>query len=118
MAVDCDPLIREMLRDESLTRGLGDIEARMLVEWLADWTELFANASRNDLDARKLAGKLLRRGKAIGRFVQLWCKPDGQMAASQLFAAERFAWPLPTRRMKPPDLMHQILAWENQHPQD
>jgi hypothetical protein len=29
---------------------------------------------------------------------------------------ERFAWPLPTVRMDPPDLMSHILAWESQHP--
>ena len=32
----CDPMIRHVLRDEAITRGLGDIEARMLMEWLAN----------------------------------------------------------------------------------
>src|SRR5437899_2807233 len=30
MSISCDPLLRHVLRDEALTRGLGDIEARML----------------------------------------------------------------------------------------
>ena len=30
------PLVRHILRDEAVTRGLGDVEARMVVEWLAD----------------------------------------------------------------------------------
>lgn len=118
MAVDCDPLIRAILRDDSLTRGLGDVEARMLVEWVVDWAELLAEAARTDDDARRLVGRLHRRGRAIGKFVQLWCDPDVNRrgAATQLVASERFAWPLPADAPDPPDLMHHILTWENQHP--
>lgn len=116
MAVDCDPLIRGLVRDESLTRGLGDEEARMLVEWVVEWAELLAEAARSDADAEKLVGRLARRGRAIGRFVRLWSEPHSRGAAQQLFAAERFAWPLPGRPIDPPDLMQQILTWENQHP--
>ena len=50
MPTQCDELIRHVLRDEALTRGLGDIEARMLVEWLADWTELLSDAARTEDD--------------------------------------------------------------------
>ena len=32
-------LVRHILRDEAVTRGLGDVEARMIVEWLADRAE-------------------------------------------------------------------------------
>src|SRR5947207_2362141 len=46
-----DAMVRSVLRDEALTRGLGDIEARMLMEWLANWTELLADAARNEDDA-------------------------------------------------------------------
>ena len=116
MAVDCDPLVRAAVRDESLTRGLGDEEARMLVEWVAEWAELLAEAARSEEDACRLVDRLCRRGRAIGRFVRLWCEPAERGAAAQLFAAERFAWPLPGRDIDPPDLMHQILTWENQHP--
>ena len=116
MTVDCGPIIRAVVRDESLTRGLGDEEARMLVEWVVDWAELLAEAARSDEDARNLVGRLCRRGRAIGRFVRLWCEPNGRGAAQQLAAAERFAWPLPSRPTEPPDLMHEILTWENQHP--
>jgi hypothetical protein len=116
MAVDCDPLVRAAVRDESLTRGLGDEEARMLVEWVADWAELLAGAAQSDRDAEVLVNRLCRRGRAIGRFVRLWCEPNGRGAAAQLFAAERFSWPLPNQAVDPPDLMQQILTWENQHP--
>ena len=112
----CDPLLRHVLRDDALTRGLGDIEARMLVEWVTDWTELLAEAARTDDDAWSCVQRLCRRGRAISRFVQLWNEPGGRGAAAQLAAAERFGWPLPIAGVEPPDLMDQILSWENRHP--
>ena len=115
MADTTDALIRGVLRDESLTRGLGDEEARMLVEWVVDWTELLAGAARDADDAKVLVARLCRRGKAIGRFVHLWADPRTRGSATQLAAVERFGWPLPADRVDPPDLMQQILAWENQH---
>jgi hypothetical protein len=115
MPTPCDSLLRHVLRDEALTRGLGDIEARMLVEWVTDWTELLAEAARNEDDAWSCVQRLCRRGRAIGRFVQLWGNPTSRGAASQLAAAERFGWPLPATSVDPGDLMHYILTWENQH---
>lgn len=116
MPTSCDPMLRHVLRDEALTRGLGDIEAKMLVEWVADWTELLAEASRTEDDAWSCVRRLCRRGRAISRFVQLWNEPAGRGAATQLAAAERFNWPLPPADLEAPDLMHHILTWENQHP--
>ena len=116
MAVATDPLIRGIVRDDSLTRGLGDVEARMLVEWTVDWAELLAEAARSDNDAETLIGRLFRRGRAIGRFVRLWSEPGSHGAAIQLAAVERFGWPLPTDPgIDPADLMQDILAWESEH---
>jgi hypothetical protein len=115
MTAVIDPLIRGILRDDSLTRGLGDEEARMLVEWVVEWAELLAGAARSDEDAGELVGRLCRRGKAIGRFVHLWGEAKTRGSAAQLAAVERFGWPLPTARMDPGDLMHHILTWEDQH---
>lgn len=117
MPVVADPLIRGILRDDLLTHGLDDGEARMLVEWVVDWAELLVDAARSDADAAKLIERLCRRARAIGRFVRLWCTPRSQGAAVQLAAVERFAWPLPTETdFDPGDLLEQILTWENQHP--
>ena len=115
MTAATDPLIRGLLRDDSLTRGLGDEEARMLVEWMVDWAELLAGAARTDAEAETLVARLGRRARAIGRFVLLWSDPRTRGSAAQLAAVERFAWPLPDRGIDPPDLMHHILTWENQH---
>jgi hypothetical protein len=116
MPISCDPLVRHVLRDEALTRGLGDIEARMLAEWIADWAELLVEAAQTEVDAWSCVKRLSRRGRAIGRFVQLWNAPKGRGAAIQLAATERFSWPLPCADIEPADLMHHILTWENQHP--
>ncbi len=116
MPTPSDTMVRAVLRNEGLTRGLGDIEARMLVEWLANWTELLADAARSEDEAWSCVERLCRRGRAIARFVQLWNDPFDRGAAIQLAAAERFDWPLPTTEIDPADLMHHILTWENQHP--
>ena len=55
---------------------------------------------------------LCRRGRAIARFVYLWCYQNAPGAAGQLAAVERFAWPLPTRQADPCELMQHILRWE------
>jgi hypothetical protein len=118
MPATCEPILRHVLRDEALTRGLGDAEARMLVEWVADWTELLADAAQSEEEAWHLSAKLCRRARAIARFVALWDQPRGRGAATQLAAAEGFRWPLPTTAVDPPDLMRHILDWENEHPSE
>lgn len=94
-----------IFRDELLTRGLNDPEARILVEWLVDRAE--AAPMRDDVE------RLCRRARAIGRFVQLWCHESDHGAACQLAASERFGWPLPSIPEDPCDLMEKILHWEN-----
>lgn len=115
MPIASDALLRGIARDESLTRGLGDEEARMLVDWLVGWAEVLADGARTAEDAERLGERLRRRGRAIGRFVQLWLDPRSRGSAAQLAATERFAWPLPTGRREPADLMEHILNWERSH---
>ncbi|MGL6076168.1 MAG: hypothetical protein ACRC8S_18570 [Fimbriiglobus sp.] len=107
--------IRRMVGDESLTRGLDDVEGRMLVDWLVDWAELLIEGAKSPAEADSLVLRLSRRGKAISRFVQLWIEPRTRGSATQLAAVERFTWPLPTRWIHAADLMQQILTWENSH---
>ncbi|MCS7021044.1 MAG: hypothetical protein NZU63_04335 [Gemmataceae bacterium] len=116
MPVTCEPFLRHILHDETLTRGLGDIEARMLIEWITDWAQLLVEAARCEADAWNCIHRLCRRARAIARFVQLWSQPASRGAAAQLAATERFRWPLPNQPLEPPDLMHHILTWENHHP--
>jgi ribosomal protein S12 methylthiotransferase accessory factor YcaO len=104
-------LVRHILRDEAVTRGLGDVEARMIVEWLADRTEQVAQAAATEAAAWDQVRDLCRRARVIACFVRLWAVPGSRGAAVQLAAAERTNWPLPTGDTDPGELMEGILAW-------
>lgn len=108
-------LLSPILDDEALTRGLGDPEARVLVEWLVDQAELIAG-SADEEPARRTIGCLCRRARAIGRFVALWGQVGGRGAATQLAATERFTWPLPVGDCDPCELMLMVLRWEGSRP--
>ena len=107
------PLLSPILDDETLTRGLGDPEARILVEWLVEQAERSARAAPVER-ARAEVGRLCRRARSIGRFVHLWCQAGERGAACQLAAVERFTWPLPCTTLDPCELMEAILGWEAQ----
>ena len=108
------PLLAQILDDEALTRGLGDAEARVLVEWLVEEAERLEGARA---DAGPEVGRLRRRARAVSRFVLLWCIRRDRGAAVQLAAVERFAWPLPDDADADPcELMQQILGWEAENP--
>ncbi|MFL5339093.1 MAG: hypothetical protein ACJ8F7_02915 [Gemmataceae bacterium] len=109
------PLLNLILDDEALTRGLGDSEARVLIEWLTDWVEGIAQRCPVETEAAARVELLRRRGRAIRRFVDLWCHECDFGAATQLAAAERFRWPLPDPDADPWFLMHQIVAWEERN---
>ncbi|HEV3144134.1 MAG TPA: hypothetical protein VGZ47_09645 [Gemmataceae bacterium] len=110
------PLLNLVLHDEALTRGLGDAEARILLEWLAGWAEQIIDRSASEADASARVEQLRRRGRAIRCFVELWCHRQECAAATQLAASERFDWPLPDETDADPwELMHRILDWEERH---
>ena len=107
-----NPLLHHILGDDILTRRLGDAEARVLVEWLVEQAEDLAEslpAAAAEAEVRRLC----RRGRAIARFVTLWCGERGRGAAGQLAVTERFAWPLPDAWVDPCELMQTIVSWEN-----
>jgi hypothetical protein len=102
-------LLRPILRDEALTRHLGDSEARILVEWLVERAERLAG----DADGENKVRVLCRRARAIGLFVGLWCHRNQPGAAAQLANAERFDWPFPEPGVDPDFLMEEILLHES-----
>jgi hypothetical protein len=110
------PFLSHILDDDALTRGLGDVEARVLIEWLVDQAEQLDDPGRSVEDIGIGVRRLCQRGRAIGRFVILWCHLEQYGAAIQLAGAERFGWPLPTCEVEPDQLMWDILAWEAQNP--
>jgi hypothetical protein len=107
-----NPLLALVLCDEALTRSLGDAEARVLVEWLVEQAELLS-ANRCEEEAGREMRRLCRRGRAIARFVSLWCLERLRGAAIQLAATERFNWQLPDdHRIDACELMQEIIFWE------
>ena len=107
------PLLRPILDDENLTRGLGDAEARALVEWLVQRAEdCHARGGADAVPA--VVAQLCRRARTIARFVWLWCHQHAYAAATQLAATERFEWALPAEPVDPYELMTEILFWEHQ----
>ena len=109
-------LLSHILDNDLLTRGLGDPEARVLVEWLVDQAERIANDAATETAAQKKIKHLCRRGRAIGRFVGLWSQPRARGGAGQLAVAEGFTWPLPPPVAEPCEIMQAILTWETDHP--
>lgn len=105
-------LLNPILHDEGLTRGLGDPEARILVDWLVDRAELLYHRHSCAERTRTELNRVCRRARAIARFVCLWQQAGTRGSACQLAATERFSWPLPESAVDPGDLMHSILAHE------
>jgi len=103
-------MVRHVLRDEAVTRGLGDIEARMIVEWLANRAEQIAE-TRPEAEAWMELTRTTRRAKIVSRFVQLWSESHSRGAAVQLASSERMDWPLPSGDIDSGILTEKILAW-------
>ena len=104
-------LLQPVLEDELLTRGLGDEEARLLIDWLVDQAELFVKRLSIDRCRDEIV-RLCRRARGVSRFVYLWCHQACHGAACQLAASERFAFPLPLPEVDAYDLMREILLFE------
>lgn len=105
------PLVRHILRDEAVTRGLGDVEAQMIVGWLAHRAEQIAFTAVNENEAWQSVRHVCRRARTIAGFVRLWMMPGMRGAALQLVGAERLHWPLPSGDVDPGELMEAILEW-------
>ncbi|VTR99152.1 hypothetical protein [Tuwongella immobilis] len=105
---------RQILQDDSLTRGLGDCEAQMLVEWVIDWIELIHDGIESDSIRERAIARVVRQARTIGRFVRYWHEND-RLAAMQLAAVEQAHWPLPRAPQDPVALLRQILRWEDRH---
>lgn len=110
-------LYSPILDDELLTRGLGDAEARVMVDWLVDRLESIHARFPELNGCRAEVQRLCHKARSIGRFVQLWCHQQLHGAACQLAATERFLWPLPSTDEDAYDVMSAILDWETVHEQ-
>jgi hypothetical protein len=111
MLMPVGTLVRQVLQSDSLTRGLEDPEARILVEWLVEKVEHLEAGPAAEAASSGSLERLTQRARAIARFVSLWCQGE-RGSAVQLAAVERFVWPLPTRAVDPCELMKVILSRE------
>jgi hypothetical protein len=105
-------LFKPILDNEALTRGLGDPEARVLIEWLVAQAEQIAEEVDCSHAQAHLVAELCRRARSISRFVLLWGNPRSRGAAYQLAAVERFSCPLPVGNVDPCELMMDVLSYE------
>lgn len=105
------PLVRFILRDEAVTRGLDDGEAGMLVDWLAGRAERVAEEADCESSAWQRVRELCCLARVIGSFVRLWSCPSSRGAAVQLVANQQLRWPLPTGDVDPGELLVTLLAW-------
>jgi hypothetical protein len=104
--------LERILGDESLTRGLRDSEARLLVEWLVEQAEGFHENSTDAQAVDRRIQQLCRRARALRRFIELWFDANSRAAACQLVAVERWEWPMPDVEADPYEALYNILAWE------
>lgn len=83
------------MRDERITYGLADPEARMLVEWLVAKAEAIPETELEPEDQVYAWELCYRRAKVLRQIVALWCYRGRPDAASQLAASEGMAEYLP-----------------------
>jgi len=110
-------LLSQVFDDHALTRGLGDAEARILVEWLVERAERLADKGIEEDAAHCVLASDRLRARVFSRFVSTWCYYRDRGAAGQLAATERLNWPLPDADVDPCELMQVILDWEDQQAQ-
>ena len=108
-----DACIDQVLRDERLTYGLADPEARLLVEWLVERAEWIPRTGLGDNDQELAWSICYRRAKVLRQVVSLWCYRGRPDAATQLAASEGMAEYLPTAAVEDAlDVMQALMKQE------
>lgn len=105
-------VLGHILDDDTLTRHLGDAEARVLIEWLVEEAERADHTTQSPGVLESEVRQLCRRARVIARFVRLWALEGQPGAAAQLSAAERLDWPLPDGPIDACSLMLRVVRWE------
>ncbi|HMO34711.1 MAG TPA: hypothetical protein PKA06_01585 [Gemmatales bacterium] len=102
-----------MLRDERITHGLADPEARVLVEWLVTKAEAIPETELAEEDQECAWQLCYRRAKVLRQFVSLWCYRGRPEAAIQLAASEGMSEYLPSADTEEPvDIMLALMKQE------
>ena len=105
--------IHQVMRDERITYGLADPEARVLVEWLVHKAETIPDSELQQEDQVYAWELCYRRAKVLRQFVALWCYRGRPEAAIQLAASEGMADYLPDSSVEEPvDVMLSMMKQE------
>lgn len=93
--MDAEPFLERILDDEGLRGDLDDPAATLLIDWLTTRVRGLVAAASSESAAAKAVNALARRGRAISRFVTLWCG-QAEPEAMQTFQHQQgVAWSLP-----------------------
>lgn len=110
---DAKRLVDRVLDDEGLTDGLGDDEARVLVDWLVLQVEAAA-ASQSEENASAACDDLRRRARVIRRIALDLCE-SGDIESAK---ARKPQWADRVDRLPTSDpvaIIRQLLAWEQEN---
>lgn len=105
--------IHQVMRDDRITHGLADPEARVLVEWLVNKAETIPDTELESQDKIYAWELCYRRAKVLRQCVSLWCYRGRPEAAIQLAASEGMADYLPDGSVEEPvDVMLSLMRQE------
>lgn len=105
--------IHQVMRDDRITHGLADPEARVLIEWLVNKAEVIPDTELEPQDQVYAWELCYRRAKVLRQFVSLWCYRGRPEAAIQLAASEGMADYLPDASVEEPvDIMLTMMKQE------
>lgn len=105
--------IHQVMRDDRITYGLADPEARVLIEWLVSKAETIPDTNLEPEDQVYAWELCYRRAKVLRQFVSLWCYRGRPEAAIQLAASEGMADYLPAASVEEPvDIMLTMMKQE------
>jgi hypothetical protein len=95
--------IERILEDESLTDGLDEPEATLLVNTLVERAEVIGKGKLAETELESQIGNLRRLGRKLAQIVASF-ESDGPAAASKLAQKNAIAWPV-----KPPKSARELL---------
>jgi len=115
MALLTPSLIRRITSAEAVFRGLDEPAIRVLVEWLeSECACLPETLSDQELDLQVEA--ILTHARGIARFARLWNDEATRPGAVQLWATQRWGFPLPMGPVQFLDLLQKATSWRPSRP--
>jgi hypothetical protein len=83
--MDVQPLLNQIADDESLTAGLADPEAKVLLDWLRQQIKTQVAHAATNAEGRSRFDSLRKRSAAYSRLIAAWCIDADETLARQLW---------------------------------